>query len=678
LFSKKNGDLNLELLDKVRTIGDDGAYKVSGSMTIDDLPMTEADSPRLIVGPALVAVSDSGNYTASLMEWGWDWLGEANARLSREPMVLAEMIKLRRQFEKSGFEQAFIKAHLRGVDATDAKKVEQATNLAQRKLSEIVEDRARLQTLAYVDNPMVQSQFAFSIRNFARFYRATEDFYRRLYRVTRYNPEAFRKIALTYEGITHSGWVVKDDQGEPYFIYPGLEPVYKAVQFAMQGLGVDAEFKTPLPVQFGADLRMITPSANPESLIPTFAGPLAGVSMKFLANVVNIWSPGAADTVERITLGKYAVDQPMLSAFLPAHVNRIYGAMNRDERDGQYASAWRKAVTYLEAGGHGIPKRYDEDNNLIPPTAAELEAYRVRVKNTTIGILGLRAVLGFFAPASPQTQLKSDINQWVRQSGEANFKQVWYGLLDQYAGDYDAAMTKWVELFPDQMPFTISESERKTVAYFRYADESGKFVDENSDLFKRYPQGAAFLIPHKSGFSWDAYKTMTDMGLRQNKRVDEHLREVQTAADLQTYFDRRDKYEADLENVGTDYERSLLRKDFNEWKTSFFAGRPLVQEELAQGSQKAIDRLNALNDLEAMLGDKSVRAKPQLRSVLSEMLQTYKDYKSEKDLFQNFPGGSVLQDAAKEQAVVKIRKLAEYNENTQSAYNLLFARLLGE
>ena len=678
LFSKKNGDLNLELLDKVRTIGDDGAYKVSGSMTIDDLPMTEADSPRLIVGPALVAVSDSGNYTASLMEWGWDWLGEANARLSREPMVLAEMIKLRKQFEKSGFEQAFIKAHLRGVDATDAKKVEQATNLAQRKLSEIVEDRARLQTLAYVDNPMVQSQFAFSIRNFARFYRATEDFYRRLYRVTRYNPEAFRKIALTYEGITHSGWVVKDDQGEPYFIYPGLEPVYKAVQFAMQGLGVDAEFKTPLPVQFGADLRMITPSANPESLIPTFAGPLAGVSMKFLANVVNIWSPGAADTVERITLGKYAVDQPMLSAFLPAHVNRIYGAMNRDERDGQYASAWRKAVTYLEAGGHGIPKRYDEDNNLIPPTAAELEAYRVRVKNTTIGILGLRAVLGFFAPASPQTQLKSDINQWVRQSGEANFKQVWYGLLDQYAGDYDAAMTKWVELFPDQMPFTISESERKTVAYFRYADESGKFVDENSDLFKRYPQGAAFLIPHKSGFSWDAYKTMTDMGLRQNKRVDEHLREVQTAADLQTYFDRRDKYEADLENVGTDYERSLLRKDFNEWKTSFFAGRPLVQEELAQGSQKAIDRLNALNDLEAMLGDKSVRVKPQLRSILSEMLQTYKDYKSEKDLFQNFPGGSVLQDAAKEQAVVKIRKLAEYNENTQSAYNLLFARLLGE
>jgi len=679
LFSKKNGDLNLDLLNKVRVADPNtGAYKVSGNMTIDDLPISELDSPRLIVGPSLIAVSDSGNYTASLMEWGWDWLGEANARLSREPMVLAEMIKLRKQFEKSGFERTFIAAHLRGVDPTDAAKVQKATNFAQRKLSEIVEDRARLQTLAYVDNPMVQSQFAFSMRNFARFYRATEDFYRRLYRVIRYNPEGFQKIALTYEGVTHSGWVIKDDQGEPYFIYPGLEPIYRAIQFTMQGLGVDAEFKTPLPVQFGADLRMITPSANPESWIPTFAGPLAGVSVKVLTNLVDIWSPGAADSITRFTLGKYAVDQPMVSAFLPAHVNRIYGAMSRDERDGQYASAWRKAVTYLEAAGKGIPKRYDENNQLIAPSAQELEQYRIRVKNTTLSILGLRAVLGFIVPAAPQVQLKSDINDWVRQSGEANFKQTWYGLLDQYEGDYDAAMAKWVELFPDQMPFTISESERKTVAYFRYAQESGDFVDQNQSLFEKYPQGAAFLIPHKSGFSWDAYKTMTDMGLRQNKRVEDHLREVQTAADLQTYFDRREKYETDLETVGTDYERTLLRKDFDEWKKTFFAGRPLVQEELAQGSQKAIDRLNALNDLELMLEDKTVKAKPQLRSMLRDMVQTYKDYKTERDLFENFPGGSALQDAAKEDAIAKMRKLAEFNENTKGAYDLLFARLLGE
>ncbi|KAF2377258.1 hypothetical protein BSN82_17850, partial [Acinetobacter baylyi] len=118
-------------------------------------------------------------------------------------------------------------------------------------------------------------------------------------------------------------------------------------------------------------------------------------------------------------------------------------------------------------------------------------------------------------------------------------------------------MAKWVELYPDQIPFTVVESERSTVAYFRYAEESGAFVEQNQDLFKKFPQGAAFLIPHKAGFSWDAYKTMTDMGLKRNKRVADYLRDVQTSADLQQYYAKRNAYEESLTQVGTDFERSL-------------------------------------------------------------------------------------------------------------------------
>ena len=76
-------------------------------------------------------------------------------------------------------------------------------------------------------------------------------------------------------------------------------------------------------------------------------------------------------------------------------------------------------------------------------------------------------------------------------------------------------MAKWVELFPNQIPFTVTESDKKTVAVIRYAEESGEFVDKNANLFSKYPQGAAFLIPHKSGFSWDAYTTCRVSGLGQ-------------------------------------------------------------------------------------------------------------------------------------------------------------------
>jgi hypothetical protein len=680
LFVKKDNKLNQELLGKVRAFDDElGEYRITGKLGLDDLPKSELDVPTYIVGPQLVPITDTGNYATSFMEWGWDWLGEANARFSREPMVLSEMIKLRKQFKSTGFEDAFIASYTKGITAPKA--LERATENAKYKLAEIAEDRARLQTLAYVDNPAVQSQLAFSIRNFARFYRATEDFYRRVYRVVRYNPESIVRASLTYEGITHSGWVQYDDQGEPYFLYPGTQYVYKAVQTAMVGLGVPAEFKVPFPVEFGAKLKMITPSLNPESAIPTLAGPLSGLSIKVISNLVNIFNPGAADRITTTLLGKYAEDQPMVSAFLPAHINRIYSAMGKDERDGQYASAMRKAMTYLEASGHGLEQKFETVNGqkvAIPFSASELEKYRLQLKNTTMSILGMRVVYGFTAPATAQVMLKSDMADWVRDNGQASFKQVWYGLYDK-TGDYETAMKEWVKLYPDQIPFTVSESDRSTVSFFRYAQESGDFVANNEKLFKDYPQAAAFLIPHKGGYSWDAYKTMTDMGLRQNKRVDDFLREVQTAADMQAYYEKKTEYETNLEAVGTDFERSQLRKEFQDWATIFKSGRPLVQEELSQGGAKAIERMKALNDLEKMLGEKSAfAASPKVANKLRDMLQLYKDYKTTKDQLDTFGGSQFLTNMNKEETIIKMRELAGFNENTQSAYNVLFGRLLGD
>jgi len=678
LFVKNDGStINLNLLDKIRKYDDvTGNYKISGQISLDDLPTSVEDAPQYILGPQLVAVSDTGNYTTSLMEWGWDWLGNSNARFSREPMVLQEMIKIRKEFDKTGFSDAFIAAHKRGI--TDEKALVKAEAFAQKELATIIEERAAAQTLAYVDNPLVQSQLAFSGRNFARFYRATEDFYRRVYRVVRYNPESIARSSLLYEGITHSGWIQHDDQGEPYFIYPGTQYVYKAVQAAMTALGVPAEFKVPMPVQFGANLKMLTPSLNPDSAIPTLAGPLSGISVKVLSNIVGIYDKGAADTITGAVLGKYAIDQPMVSAFLPAHVNRIYAAMNTDERDGQYASASRKAMTYLEASGHGLKQKFDANNNPIPFTSKELEDYRIKLKNSTLGILGMRVIYGFVAPASPAVQLKSDMNDWVRGNGEANFKQVWYGLLDK-VGDYDKAMAEWVKYFPDQMPFTVSESERSTVAYFRYAQESGDFVDKNQGLFKEFKQGATFLIPHKAGYSWDAYKTMTDMGLRKNKTVTDFLREVQTASDMQTYYEKKNQYEKNLESVGTDFERSALRKEFTDWSTIYKAGRPLVQEELSQGSQKAIERMNAYNDLTAMVKSPvAMKASPGTTEALRKMVDLYEKYKTSRKEIEQFGGSQFLSQMNKDETIIKMRELSQYNENTVSAYNVLFGRLLGD
>jgi hypothetical protein len=673
-------EINVDLLNKIRVQNDQGEYIISGQLSLDDVSkLDDADIPAYVLGPQLVPLSESGNITASLMSRGWTWLGLANSRMSRQPIVFNEIIKIRKEMKKSGFEQAYVNSVVSKVDQSDPKKIATATDRAKRQFAELVEDRAVSQVLQYVDNPLVRTQLAFGARNFSRFYRATEDFYRRMSRVVAYNPMAIRKAALTYDGIAHNGWIQEDDQGEKYFVYPGIEPIYTAVRGAMTAIGIPADFKTPFPVQFGAQVKMLTPSLNQDSLIPTFSGPLAGVSMKVISNLVDVaGAPGAADTITQLTMGKYAVGRSFVSAFLPAHVNRLYETMSTDERDSQYASAWRKAVTYLEAGGHGLPQKFDETGNLIPPTIQEQEEYRQRVKNTVLGILGTRFVFGFFAPASPQVQLKADMSDWIKDNGKANFKQAWNGLLDQYPGDYDAAMAKWVELFPNQIPFTIPESEKKTVAIIRYAEESGTFVEKNKDLFDRYPQGAAFLIPHKSGFSWDAYKTMKDMGLKYNKRVDEYLREVQTAADLQVYYSKKNDYETSLKTKITDFERTMARNEFQTWAQAFKAGRPLLQEELSQGGKKAIERINAIDDLRNMLNDKTVTVRPSVQKPLKEMLDAYDSYKMQRQALDTVSGTRNLVAFMKDSTIVKIRELSKANENTMSAYNTLFASLLGD
>ena len=673
-------EINVDLLNKIRVQNDQGDYVISGQLSLDDVSkLDDADIPAYVLGPQLVPLSESGNVTASLISKGWTWLGLANSRMSRQPIVFNEIITIRKQMKASGFEQAYITSVVSKVDQSDPKKIALATDRAKRQFAEIVEERAVSQVLQYVDNPLVRTQLAFGARNFSRFYRATEDFYRRMSRVVAYNPMAIRKAALTYDGIAHNGWIQEDDQGEKYFVYPGIEPIYTAVRGAMTAVGIPADFKTPFPVQFGAQVKMLTPSLNQDSLIPTFSGPLAGVSMKVISNLVDVaGAPGAADTITQLSMGKYAVGRSFVSSFLPAHVNRIYETMSTDERDSQYASAWRKAVTYLEAGGHGLPQKYDETGNLIPPSIQEQEEYRQRVKNTVLGILGTRFVFGFFAPASPQVQLKADMADWIKDNGKANFKQAWNGLLDQYPGDYDAAMAKWVELFPNQIPFTIPESEKKTVAIIRYAEESGTFVEKNKDLFERYPQGAAFLIPHKSGFSWDAYKTMKDMGLKYNKRVDDYLREVQTAADLQVYYSKKNDYETSLKTKITDFERTMARNEFQTWAKAFKAGRPLVQEELSEGGKKAIERINAIDDLRKMLNDKTVTTRSSVQKPLKEMLDLYDSYKMQREALDKVSGTRNLVAFMKDSTIVKIRELSKANENTMSAYNTLFASLLGD
>lgn len=690
LVTKRDGkSINTKLLNKIRQVDPSTplgkgvkTYTITGKLGLDDVrDMDINDLPLEYVGPELVPVVEGSVRASNIIKNGWVWLGLANARISRQPLAIYESIRIRKEMKSTGFEQAFIDFWTKGTTKGTV-NYNAAVKVAKKELATAAEERAIQQVISYVDNPLIRSQVAFSLRNWSRFYRAQEDFYRRLARLARYNPEALARSAAVFDGIDHNGFIQKDEQGDAYFVYPMMAPGYRAVQAAFAGMGIPQDFKIPLPIQFGGSIKMLTPSLNPDSIMPTFSGPLAGLSISVLTNLIDLPFGGqtkASDTITKLALGKYAVDQPVLDRMMPAHVSRFLKMMSQDERDSQYASAYRKAVTYLEATGNALPKRYDENGNLQANSVAEREAYREKVKNTTLAILATRFAYSFFLPASPAIQLKSEMAEWVKDSNNANWKQVWYNLMDKNNGDPNATMLKWVELYPNQVPYTVSESERNTVGFFRAAEDAADFVESNKKLFDTYKEGAAFLIPHDGAFSFDAYRTMKSMGLQSKKRIEDYLLQVQTASDVQEYFERKEKFDATLSTSVNPTFRKVLRAEYNSWKDSFFAGHPLVQEWLGRGRENAIERVRALDDLNNMLNDsRFANIRPETQKVLRDMVDTYKSYQSQKEAFEMIGEDADMLDALKGTTLRRLEDLSSLNENTRAAYISIFSRLLGE
>jgi hypothetical protein len=685
LFSRQDGkSVNMDLLGKIRKVDENGkAFIDLEDFNLEDLPTNIEDLPASVAGPTFIPVMESKNIFTDLSKRGWTWMGEANARFSREPLVVNSAVRYYDDLNApGGYAEDLINQYTKGI--TDPAARAAATDAAKAQVVRISEELALESTLAFVDNPALRTQLAWSARNFARFYRATEDFYRRLYRTAKYNPEAIQKAALTYEGVSHSGFVQKDDQGEAYFIYPGLAPVYGAMKKALDVFGLGDNFVAPMPLEFSGKLKMLTPSFDPESWAPTFSGPLAAVPMKLVYSIIPSLAKSEnaimaragkeLGSVQRATLGPIGEDQGLLASMVPAHVNRLLARLNKDERESQYASAFRKAVTYLEAAGR-TPG--------ADATPGETKAYQEALESTVQSILSVRFVAGFFAPASPSVSLKSDMAEWARDNGSVNFKQTWNKLINKYAEQgsedpYGEAMADWVKYFPNQIPFTVNESDPQVLPYFQSSNAASKWVDDNRALVKKYPQGSAFLIPNTGEFTYDAYQTLMNNGYRQKKLIGDYLKEVSVAKDEQVYYTQKAVRDEALTGSFTDRERSIINDNWQAWSKEFLAARPLLRMEFASAAENTIKRDAAFADLRNMIAEPNLTG-PTI-SRLREMVREYDEYEVLTTTQYNSSSDRDIRirKSYKESLRLRLQEIAAGDPNAISTYSVLFSRLIGD
>ena len=79
-----------------------------------------------------------------------------------------------------------------------------------------------------------------------------------------------------------------------------------------------------------------------------------------------------------------------------------------------------------------------------------------------------------------------------------------------------------------------------------------------------------------------------------------------------------------------------------------------------------------------MLSDeRAFKAAPKTTSTLKQMLAVYDKFQDTKKSLKKISSSSYLVDLEETETLAKLQQLSKTNENTLSAYNVLFSKLMG-
>ena len=654
-----SGRLNKELIKDIKDSGgiDKFDFKQLNKYNQD------FKQPKSVLGRELVPlqVGDAEGFFDRVMKNGYGWIGRQIAILDREPITYGNYLMYRKDLV--GYQNNI----MRGL-VDSGIELETANKLARKQAHEVGLSLARQRTIGYIDNSDVRTNLAFNVRNFGRYYRATEDFYRRATRVARYEKRAIVRLAILNQTFEHSGFVHKDSNGEMYFTYPGddvLNYVLGNSVFRLMGIpGAQV-----LPVNLGGKVKMLTPSLDPESAAPRLGGPFVGISLAVLENLPGIGS--FLKSAEPVITGG-APNQDWWRKFTPINVQRLIDMGIRNDKvmmTEQKFSATVQAMRLLNSIGQG------------PKDASELDSFNVKTVIQATNIMALRFVTGLGAPASVQLFATKDVPKEMIDAGYFTWDSEFAKFVEKYANEEDAfskALVAFANLYPTKTVYTVPKTTSKTEASFEKSYEAAQFVRDNTDLINNHKQAASFFIPITGTNDLESYSYLKAQGFVKNKQLEDYLREASTAEARQKYNTRRDYYDSLIQqnpSVGVKrYYRNLWKQEQTFFKSSY----PLLAKQLEMNEGYKALKNEALNDLRKVV-DGGLAPDKELGTLFKSMIMQYDNAQAQ---ISGIQGSTNQADAYKK--LIKsdlkdfLRTLAGSNANAISLYWNIFEPLIGD
>jgi hypothetical protein len=665
------GRLNMDLVNAIRNKGGMDDFKLEDLVKLDK-PYAR---PEAILGREIVPIGapNAEQVMYRVINSGYGWMGKQIALLDREPITLANYFMFRKQLQ--GTEAATKKSLM-----DNGLSEEGADSIARFSAHENALNLARTRTLGFVDNGDVRTNLAYSLRTLGRYYRATEDFYRRLSRLGKYEKRGIVRLAIVNQTFEDSGFIHQDDRGQKYFTYPGDDLFAGAIIKTLALAGITSY--TPMPVNFGGYVKMLTPSLDPESWKPGLSNPLASLAIDAFTNIpyVGEYITGVRGGInyEKLITGAYSTDVPAWEKAAPANVKRVVNLFGGsvEGTESRFSSAV-KAVKLLVSTGNG------------PTNSSQLESFFENIATQAKNIDIVKFIMGQTTIASIQSFDNNNVPKELINAGVFTWDSEFQKIMKKFDGDPNAlskALVQFAKLYPSKLAYTNFATESTTYASFRKTIEAEEFVRKNEKLLLEHSDAGSFFIPAGGTADINSYNYLKKKGYISNKPIDPRvekgkenfIRQVATTGARQAYYALNDDYNAKIAAAQSMNERRYWRQELAIRKKGLLAAYPLLGVQVSPTAESNARRIEVIDDMKSLL--KSGKApNKELGNTFIAMLAEYDKMES---TLKRVVGSSDKADEFKRNLRADTKdilfQLSRNNENAATFFNSVLDPLIGE
>jgi hypothetical protein len=500
-----------------------------------------------------------------------------------------------------------------------------AKDIVDRFFTEQAAKDAANLVMKYADNPQIRSQLAFSLRNGARFYRATEDFVRRVYRMKDVSLRTVVRMRLSALGLEASGIVHEDAQGQKYVLLPMDDMMFQVIDKPIRTLtGGQSGYSQPLFGDFTIRLAQINPSFGPDAAMPTLSGPIAGASVvTFKAIAGRFGESGGilSDRIDNVLLGDIGDNVTLRKAILPVSIDRILKIVDANEKDKQELTAIHQAIAYDAAHGRGLAADATPEEQYEYIKNIRIAAHNVIVMRNGFGLIPV--------PFSITLKESKDVPAFLKEVGITSVRQEFFDIYENVLkapnpridDPFEEALAIYIGKNPGKLVYTVSRAEKDRDIAFRKTDEVKDWYIKNKKLIDKYGEVAFLSAPSIGDFSASAYAWFEAADMIKNKDLQTYLNDIRTAEDKQLYFDLEERAGEALNKTFDPTARKQITESLKNYRDILKIQNPLLRAQLESGEYGTAKEEAMLNSLQFLIADPDVKMDAKTRDKLTKAVE---------------------------------------------------------